>query len=85
MADDSTAIELSRSELREGTGYAVACARPALAVFERKRPMRRSPSERCRAASTPSTGGIGRSTTGRTALSGPAHRIVDLLIGGIAT
>ncbi|MET9959995.1 putative immunity protein [Streptomyces sp. NPDC006326] len=38
MADDSTTIELSRSELREVTGYAVACARRALAIFERERP-----------------------------------------------
>ena len=38
MADDSTPIELSRSELREVAGYAVACARPALAIFERDRP-----------------------------------------------
>ncbi|WP_199435315.1 putative immunity protein [Qaidamihabitans albus] len=37
MADDSTTIELSRSELREVAGYAVACARPALAIFERER------------------------------------------------
>ena len=38
MADDSTTIELSRSELREVARYAVACARPALAIFERERP-----------------------------------------------
>jgi hypothetical protein len=38
MADDSTTIELSRSELREVAGYAVACARPALVIFERERP-----------------------------------------------
>ena len=37
MADDSTTIALSRSELREVAGYAVACARPALAIFERER------------------------------------------------
>jgi hypothetical protein len=37
MADDSTTIELSRSELREVAGYAVACARPALAIFEGER------------------------------------------------
>jgi hypothetical protein len=43
MADDSTTIELSRSELREVTGYAVACARPALAIFERERPDDRRP------------------------------------------
>jgi hypothetical protein len=38
VADDSTTIELSRSELREVAAYAVACARPALAIFERARP-----------------------------------------------
>ncbi|MFC7331049.1 putative immunity protein [Marinactinospora rubrisoli] len=38
MADDSPVIELSRSDLREVTGYAVACARPVLVVFERDRP-----------------------------------------------
>jgi hypothetical protein len=43
MADDSMTIELSRSELREVAGYAVACARPALAIFERERPDDRRP------------------------------------------
>ena len=43
MADDSTTIELSRSELREVAGYAVACARPALVIFERDRPGDRRP------------------------------------------
>jgi hypothetical protein len=43
MTDDSTTIELSRSELREVTGFAVACARPALAIFERERPDDRRP------------------------------------------
>ena len=43
MADDSTTIELSLPELREVTGYAVACARPALAIFERERPDDRRP------------------------------------------
>lgn len=38
MADDSLTIELSMSELREVAGYATACARPALAIFERERP-----------------------------------------------
>ncbi len=38
MADESTAIELSQSELREVAAYAVASARPALAIFERERP-----------------------------------------------
>ncbi|WP_215908835.1 putative immunity protein [Phreatobacter stygius] len=36
-------IELSRPELREVAGYGVACARPALAVFERERPGDRRP------------------------------------------
>ena len=43
MADDPTRIELSRSELREVAGYAVACARPALAIFDRERPDDRRP------------------------------------------
>src|SRR5262249_29996012 len=43
MADDSATIELSRSELREVASYAVACARPALAIFERERPDDRRP------------------------------------------
>lgn len=43
MVDDATTIELSRSELREVAGYAVACARPALAIFERERPDDRRP------------------------------------------
>jgi hypothetical protein len=38
MADDSSTIELSLPELRAVTGYAVACAQPALAIFERERP-----------------------------------------------
>jgi hypothetical protein len=38
MADDSKTIELSPSELREVASYAVACARPALVIFERDRP-----------------------------------------------
>lgn len=40
---DSTTIELSRSELREVAGYAVACARRALEIFERERPDDRRP------------------------------------------
>jgi len=43
MAGDSTTIELSRSEVREVAGSAVACARPALAIFERERPDDRRP------------------------------------------
>ncbi|BBY46198.1 putative immunity protein [Mycolicibacterium celeriflavum] len=38
MPDDVTTFELSESELRIVTGYAAACARPALAIFERVRP-----------------------------------------------
>ncbi|HVK25014.1 MAG TPA: exonuclease SbcC [Actinokineospora sp.] len=35
---DDVTIELSHADLREVVGYAVACARPALAIFERDRP-----------------------------------------------
>lgn len=38
MLDHSTKVELTRSELREVARYAVVCARPALAIFERERP-----------------------------------------------
>ncbi len=38
MADGSAAFALTLDELRELTGYAVACARPAPAVLERERP-----------------------------------------------
>jgi hypothetical protein len=38
MADDATMLELSRPEHRAVAGYAVACARPALTIFERERP-----------------------------------------------
>src|SRR4051794_18040142 len=38
MADGATTLELSRPELRVVAGYAVACAQPALAIFERERP-----------------------------------------------
>jgi hypothetical protein len=34
VAHDSETLDLSRSELREVVGFAVACARPALEVFE---------------------------------------------------
>jgi hypothetical protein len=37
MPDDATKIELSASELRAVVAYAVACARPALLIFERER------------------------------------------------
>jgi hypothetical protein len=38
MADDSTRIELSKSELRAVAGFAVACASRVLAIFERDCP-----------------------------------------------
>ncbi|GGM83701.1 hypothetical protein GCM10012275_62910 [Longimycelium tulufanense] len=43
VADENLAIELSMAELREIAGYAVACAEPALAIFERARPDDRRP------------------------------------------
>ena len=43
MPDDAATIELSLRELREVAGYAAACARPALAIFERERPGDRRP------------------------------------------
>lgn len=43
MMDESTTIELDRSELRAVTGYSVACARPALVIFEREFPDDRRP------------------------------------------
>jgi hypothetical protein len=57
MADDSTTIELSRSELREVAGYTVACARPALAIFERERPGDRRPRAAIEAAQAFADGG----------------------------
>lgn len=38
MTDESTRIELSHDELRAVAAYAVACAWPALAIFEHERP-----------------------------------------------
>ena len=57
MADDSPAIELSLPELREVTGYAAACARPALEIFERERPDDRRPRAALDAAQTFADGG----------------------------
>ena len=57
MADDSTTIELSRSELREVASYAVACARPALAIFEYERPNDRRPRAAIDAAQAFANGG----------------------------
>ena len=57
MADDSTTIELSRSELHKVAGYAVACARSALAIFERERPDDRRPRAAIDAAQAFADGG----------------------------
>ena len=57
MADDSRTIELSRSELREVAGYAVACARPALAIFESDRRDDRRPRAAIDAAQAFADGG----------------------------
>src|SRR5215208_8353233 len=57
MAEDSTTIGLSRSELREVASYAVACARPALVIFERERPDDRRPRAAIDAAQAFADGG----------------------------
>jgi hypothetical protein len=57
VADDSTAIELSHAELRQVAGYAVACARPALAIFERDHPDDRRPRAAIDAAQAFADGG----------------------------
>jgi hypothetical protein len=57
VADDLTTIELSRSELRAVAAYAVACARPALAIFERERPDDRRPRAAIDAAQAFADGG----------------------------
>ncbi|MEV7229857.1 MULTISPECIES: putative immunity protein [Polymorphospora] len=43
VADENLRIELTMAELREITSYAVACAQPAMAIFERERPDDRRP------------------------------------------
>ena len=43
MPDDAATVELRLRELRGVAGYAVACARPALAIFEQERPDDRRP------------------------------------------
>jgi hypothetical protein len=57
VADDSTAIELSHAELRQVAAYAVVCARPALAIFERDRPDDRRPRAAIDAAQAFADGG----------------------------
>ena len=56
MADGGT-IELSLPELREVAAFAVVCARPALAVFERERPGDRRPRAAIDAAQAFADGG----------------------------
>lgn len=43
VGDDLTEIQLSLFELREVAGFAAACARPALAIFESEHPDDRRP------------------------------------------
>jgi hypothetical protein len=57
MADDSTTFKLSWSELREVAGYAAACARPALAIFESECPDDRRPRAAVDAAQAFADGG----------------------------
>jgi hypothetical protein len=57
MANDSTTIELSMSELRVVAAYSAACARPALAIFERERPDDRRPRAAIAAAQEFADGG----------------------------
>jgi hypothetical protein len=57
MADQFMKIELSLSELREVAGYAVACARTALAIFELERPEDRRPRAAIEAAQAFADGG----------------------------
>ncbi|NRQ36304.1 exonuclease SbcC [Nonomuraea sp. NN258] len=52
MADEPTTIALSLSELREVAGFAVACALPALTIFERERPDDHRPRAALEAAQT---------------------------------
>lgn len=56
----TTTIELTRPDLRAVTGFAAACARPALAVFERDRPGDRRPRAAVEAAEAFAGGGAER-------------------------
>ena len=56
-ANEPTAIEPSLSELREVTGYVVACARSALGFFERDRPDDLRPQSAIEAAQAFADGG----------------------------
>ncbi|PTR44885.1 hypothetical protein C8K38_10223 [Rhodococcus sp. OK611] len=52
VADEKLTIELSMAELREITRFAVTCAEPALAIFEREHPDDRRPRAAIDAAQT---------------------------------
>ena len=56
-ADENLTVELSMAELREVAAYAVACAEPALAIFERERPRDRRPRASIDAAQAFAAGG----------------------------
>jgi hypothetical protein len=57
VADESLTVELSTAELRGVAGYAAACARPALAIFELERPEDRRPRAAIDAAQAFADGG----------------------------
>jgi hypothetical protein len=57
VAEAPTKIELTGSELREIAAYAVACARPALTIFERELPDDRRPRAAIDAAQAFADGG----------------------------
>ncbi len=57
MAEDTLIIELSLAELRKVAGYAAACGRPALAIFERERPEDPRPRDAINAAQDFADGG----------------------------
>ena len=57
MTLDATTIELSQPELREVAGYAVACARTTLTIFEHERPEDGRPRAAIEAAQAFAAGG----------------------------
>src|SRR5690606_8081744 len=81
VAERKPTIELSMAELRAVTGYAVACAEPALVLFERARPDDRRPHIAIEAARRFAEGAVpdqkapGRRVGGATGLpAGPRSR-----------
>jgi len=82
-------IELSRSELGEVAGYAVACARAALAIFERDRPGDGRPRAAIEAAQAFAAGAaflhpLAKATQVKHILGSAAHtaRALELSAGG---